>query len=103
VDRSLDLASLETEFKCEGYLKRQAAAVERDRRQGDRSIPAWFEYHGVPGLSREIVQRLTEARPETLGQASRIPGVTPAAVSVIAAAIARAASPAPRAQPCRFC
>ena len=48
-----------------------------------RHIPAWFEYQGVPGLSREMVEKLTRVRPRTLGQASRIPGVTPAAVSII--------------------
>jgi tRNA uridine 5-carboxymethylaminomethyl modification enzyme len=81
---ALDLASIETEFKYEGYLRRQAASVERQRRQEARRIPATFAFQGIPGLSREIVQRLTERRPETLGQASRIPGVTPAAVAVIA-------------------
>jgi tRNA uridine 5-carboxymethylaminomethyl modification enzyme len=81
---SLDLASLETDVKYEGYLRRQSAAVERQRRQEGRRIPEDFEFAGVPGLSREMVQRLSECRPATLGQASRIPGVTPAAVAVIA-------------------
>ena len=81
---TLDLASLETDFKYEGYLRRQQTHVERQRRQEGRSIPATFEFAGVPGLSREMVQRLTELRPMTLGHASRIPGVTPAAVAVIA-------------------
>jgi tRNA uridine 5-carboxymethylaminomethyl modification enzyme len=83
-DRAIDLASIETEFKYEGYLKRQRAAVERQRRQEGRAIPGSFSFHGVPGLSCEMVQRLTEVRPATLGQALRIPGVTPAAVAVIA-------------------
>jgi tRNA uridine 5-carboxymethylaminomethyl modification enzyme len=81
---TLDLASIETDFKYEGYLRRQQTHVERQRRQEGRSIPESFEFAGVPGLSREMVQRLTELRPMTLGQASRIPGVTPAAVAVIA-------------------
>ena len=83
-DRTIDVASLETEFKYEGYLKRQRAAIERQRRQEGRSIPGSFSFDGIPGLSREMVQRLTEVRPATLGQALRIPGVTPAAVAVIA-------------------
>jgi tRNA uridine 5-carboxymethylaminomethyl modification enzyme len=82
-DRTIDLASIETEFKYEGYLKRQEATVERHRRQENRSIPAGFSFEGIPGLSREMVQRLSEVRPATLGQALRIPGVTPAAVAVV--------------------
>ena len=86
----VDLSSVETEFKYAGYLQRQQAAIERARRDEQRCIPDGFQYEGVPGLSREIVQRLTEIHPETLGQALRIPGVTPAAVAVIAAYVARA-------------
>ena len=81
----LDLTSVETEFRYEGYLKRQEATVQRLRRQEGRKIPAEFPFQRIPGLSREMVQRLSEVRPETLGQASRIPGVTPAAVAVVAA------------------
>jgi tRNA uridine 5-carboxymethylaminomethyl modification enzyme len=80
---TIDIASLETEFKYEGYLRRQEAAVERHRRQETRSIPEGFSFEGIPGLSREIVQRLSEVRPATLGQALRIPGVTPAAIAVV--------------------
>jgi tRNA uridine 5-carboxymethylaminomethyl modification enzyme len=86
---ALDLASVETEFKYEGYLKRQEASVARLRRQEERGIPDTFRFDAVPGLSREMVQRLSEVRPATLGQASRIPGITPAAVAVVAAYIDR--------------
>jgi tRNA uridine 5-carboxymethylaminomethyl modification enzyme len=86
---ALDVASVETEFKYEGYLRRQAASVDRLRRQEERSIPEAFPFASIPGLSREMVQRLGEVRPATLGQASRIPGVTPAAVAVVAAYIDR--------------
>jgi tRNA uridine 5-carboxymethylaminomethyl modification enzyme len=85
----LDAASLETEVKYEGYLKRQRLVVERAQREERHAIPATFRFEGVPGLSREVVQRLTEVRPGTLGQASRIPGVTPAAVAVIASYVRR--------------
>jgi tRNA uridine 5-carboxymethylaminomethyl modification enzyme len=88
---ALDLASIETDFKYEGYLRRQQTHVERQRRQEGRTIPESFEFAGVPGLSREMVQRLSELRPMTLGHASRIPGVTPAAVAVIAAYLDRSA------------
>ena len=89
---ALDIASVETEFRYEGYLRRQVASVDRLRRQESRRIPEGFCYDRVPGLSREMVQRLSEVRPETLAQAARIPGVTPAAVAVVAAYIDRAAA-----------
>lgn len=82
---SLDLGSLETEVKYAGYLKRQVAEVQRARRQEERVIPSLFTYSAVPGLSREVVERLTIVRPATLGQAGRVPGVTPAAIAVIGA------------------
>jgi tRNA uridine 5-carboxymethylaminomethyl modification enzyme len=78
-----EIASVETAVKYEGYLKRQEAAVERARRDEGQTIPWGFAYGSVPGLSREVVERLTEVQPETIGQASRIPGVTPAAVAVV--------------------
>lgn len=87
--RDIDIASIETEFKYEGYVRRQEAAVERQRRQEDRQIPRDFEFAGIPGLSREAVERLSSVRPGTLGQALRIPGITPAAVAVIGAYLDR--------------
>jgi tRNA uridine 5-carboxymethylaminomethyl modification enzyme len=87
--RHIDLATLETEFRYAGYLRREISAVERLRKQESRGIPATFTYQGVPGLSREMVERLAAVRPETLAQASRIPGVTPAAVALIAARLNR--------------
>jgi len=84
-DPLVDLASLETGYRFEGYLKRQEQAVARLRRQETRPIPADFRFEGIPGLSRESVERLTAVRPETLAAAQRIPGITPAAVALIAA------------------
>ena len=81
----LDFASLETIYRYEGYLRRQIESVERLKRQEERPIPGNFKYHGIPGLSRESVERLTAVRPETIGQALRIPGLTPAAVALVAA------------------
>ena len=81
----VDLGSVETHFKYAGYLERQTAAIERARRMEDRRIPSGFSYEGLPGLSLEMVERLGAIRPETLGQALRIPGVTPAAVALIGA------------------
>ena len=86
----LDVVSVETEFKYEGYLRRQMSVIERQRRQETRRIPESFEFAGIPGLSREMVERLTSIRPSTLGQASRVPGVTPAAIAVLAVYLGRA-------------
>ncbi len=87
IPEPLDAISLQTEFRYAGYLERQKQSVERLRRQESRVIPARFVYAGIPGLSREMVERLSSVRPETLAQAQRVPGVTPAAVALIAAHI----------------
>jgi tRNA uridine 5-carboxymethylaminomethyl modification enzyme len=92
VNPSLDVASIETDIKYEGYLRRELAEVDRQRRQEGRRIPPDFVFGGIPGLSREMIQRLTESRPATLGQASRLPGVTPAAVAVVSAYLDRGKS-----------
>lgn len=84
-DRELDLISAETTTKYEGYLRRQTQAVERSRKQESVRIPVDFPFNRVPGLSRELVQRFGQVRPETLGQALRVPGSTPAAVAVVSA------------------
>jgi tRNA uridine 5-carboxymethylaminomethyl modification enzyme len=92
-DRSgVDLASAETGIKYEGYLRRQESEIQRGRRDERRRIPLNFPFDRVPGLSREIVQRLSQVRPDTLGQALRIPGVTPAAVAVLSAYVGRFSS-----------
>jgi tRNA uridine 5-carboxymethylaminomethyl modification enzyme len=78
-----ELKSVETEIKYSGYLDQQSKAIERLKRSEQRLIPEWFDYAKVSGLSREMNEKLTRVRPRTLGQASRIPGVTPAAVSLI--------------------
>jgi tRNA uridine 5-carboxymethylaminomethyl modification enzyme len=88
-DASFDLASAETEVKYSGYLRRQASEIERAQRDERRRIPHDFPFDSVPGLSREVVQRLGQVRPDTLGQALRIPGVTPAAVAVLGAHVSR--------------
>ena len=85
----LDLVSLETSVKYEGYLKQEASRAARLRKAERRAIPRSFPFASVPGLSHEAVQRLSQISPETLGQASRIPGVTPAAVAVLNAYLSR--------------
>jgi tRNA uridine 5-carboxymethylaminomethyl modification enzyme len=86
---AVDLASAETAVKYAGYLRRQASEIERARKDERRRIPGDFHFERVPGLSREVVQRLNQIRPDTLGHALRIPGVTPAAVAVLAAYVGR--------------
>ena len=89
---AIDIASVETSIKYAGYLRRQESEIERASRDERRRIPAGFPFDRVPGLSREVVQRLSQVRPDTLGPALRIPGVTPAAVAVLAAHVGRVAS-----------
>ena len=78
-----DLKSIETEIKYAGYLLQQQRAIERLKKAEQHTIPQWFDYGSVSGLSREMQEILIKIRPRTLGHASRIPGVTPAAVSLV--------------------
>jgi len=78
-----ELKSVETEIKYAGYLQQQERAIERLKKAEQRSIPDWFDYASVSGLSREMKEKLQRVRPRTIAQASRIPGVTPAAVSLV--------------------
>ncbi|HLH09946.1 MAG TPA: tRNA uridine-5-carboxymethylaminomethyl(34) synthesis enzyme MnmG [Terriglobales bacterium] len=78
-----ELKSVETEIKYAGYLDQQQKSIERLKKSEQRTIPEWFDYSRVSGLSREMKEKLQHVRPQTLGQASRIPGVTPAAVSLV--------------------
>jgi tRNA uridine 5-carboxymethylaminomethyl modification enzyme len=88
---AIDLASAETTVKYAGYIRRQEAEIERSRKDERRRIPPGFPFENVPGLSAEVVQRLAQVRPDTLGHALRIPGVTPAAVAVLSAYVGRPA------------
>ena len=78
-----EMKTVETEIKYSGYLDQQRKSIERLKKAEQRPIPEWFDYTKVSGLSREMNEKLQRVRPRTLGQASRIPGVTPAAVSLI--------------------
>jgi tRNA uridine 5-carboxymethylaminomethyl modification enzyme len=78
-----ELKSVETEIKYAGYLDQQQRAIDRLKKAEQRRIPDWFDYRAVSGLSREMQEKLGKVVPQTIGQASRIPGVTPAAVSLI--------------------
>jgi tRNA uridine 5-carboxymethylaminomethyl modification enzyme len=78
-----ELKTVETEIKYSGYLDQQKKAIDKLKKAEERGIPSWFDYTQVSGLSREMQEKLTRVRPATLGQASRIPGVTPAALSLV--------------------
>ncbi|GAC1685245.1 MAG: tRNA uridine-5-carboxymethylaminomethyl(34) synthesis enzyme MnmG [Terriglobales bacterium] len=78
-----ELKSVETEIKYEGYLQQQQRAIDRLKKSEQRAIPDWFDYRVISGLSREMQEILLKVRPRTLAHAARIPGVTPAAVSLV--------------------
>ena len=74
---------IEASVKYEGYIKRQKADIEKLQRNENTPIPDTLDYSNVVGLSNEVKQKLTEARPESLARASRLPGITPAAISLL--------------------
>lgn len=78
---------LEIELKYAGYIDRQTAEIARVEKEGERMIPEDLDYADIRGLSNEVVQKLQDSRPETVAQAGRIPGVTPAAVSLLLIAL----------------
>jgi tRNA uridine 5-carboxymethylaminomethyl modification enzyme len=86
-------AQVEIQIKYEGYVERQRAEVARRRTVDDMAIPSGFDYAAVRGLSVEVRQKLTAQRPQTLGQAGRISGVTPAAISLLAVYLKRSVRP----------
>ena len=80
---------LESRVRYEGYIRRERERVERLQPLLSRRIPEDFDYASLSGLSREIVEKCSKRRPRTVGDASRIPGVTPAAIAIISARVAR--------------
>ena len=84
---------LEVRAKYSGYIERQREEIERQRRNEETPLPGELDYARVAGLSTEVRQRLAEVRPATLGQAARVPGVTPAAVSILLVHLKRIGSP----------
>jgi len=80
---------VEISVKYDGYIQKQMEMAERLKRLESKKIPAGLDYKSIPGLSKEIVEKLSEIQPETIGQASRMPGITPAAISIILVAVER--------------
>ena len=77
------MKTVETEIKYSGYLEQQKKSMEELKKDEGRAMPEWVDYAACSGLSREMVEKLGRVRPNTLGQASRIAGVTPAAVALV--------------------
>ncbi|GAB1595077.1 tRNA uridine-5-carboxymethylaminomethyl(34) synthesis enzyme MnmG [Lysobacter claricitrinus] len=90
VDDATVAEQVEIDAKYSGYLDRQRDEIERARRNEDTAIPEAFDYTNVRGLSAEIQQKLERVRPQTVGQAQRIPGMTPAAISLLLVHLVRA-------------
>ena len=87
---------VEIAAKYQGYIDRQNEEVERQREQESLRLPADLDYSQLTGLSMEVRQRLQKARPETLGQAARLQGITPAAISVLLVYAKRGFQPDPQ-------
>jgi tRNA uridine 5-carboxymethylaminomethyl modification enzyme len=86
IERSVtrnEARAVETEIKFAGYLEQQRKSIEKLKAAESVTIPDWIEYSTISGLSREMRETLERVRPITIGQASRLPGVTPAAVSLV--------------------
>ncbi len=81
---------LETRVRYEGYIRRERERLESSRPFESRAIPESFDYVGLPGLSHEAIEQCSRRKPRTVGEAARIPGVTPAAIAIISAHVARA-------------
>jgi tRNA uridine 5-carboxymethylaminomethyl modification enzyme len=75
--------AIEIEIKYEGYIKRELQQIKKSRRFEGRAIPAHFNYDEIPGFSREVREKLKTVKPASIGQASRISGITPAAISLL--------------------
>ena len=81
--RREDIVAIETDIKYEGYLKQQDREVEKLRKAESKRIPDDLDYSAMPGLSREVAEKLLRIRPQSIAQASRIPGITPASITIL--------------------
>ena len=89
---------IELQIKYEGYVRRQIQQVEKFKRLEQKLIPRMFDYNTVTGFSTEVREKFNRVRPETVGQASRISGVTPAAISLLLVAIEKSRRQSPPAK-----
>ena len=81
--------AVEIAVKYEGYIKRQEQVIEQFKKLEHRRVPENFDYQGIKGFSNEVAEKLQKVRPSSIGQASRISGVTPAAISLLLVALER--------------
>jgi tRNA uridine 5-carboxymethylaminomethyl modification enzyme len=88
---------VEVQVKYDGYIRRQLQQIEKFKKLEKKSIPSGFNYNAVTGFSREVREKLQKIRPETVGQASRISGITPAAISLLLVALEKGNHSSPRA------
>ncbi|MBA2486232.1 MAG: tRNA uridine-5-carboxymethylaminomethyl(34) synthesis enzyme MnmG [Nitrospira sp.] len=89
IDDPVIAEAIQVEVKYEGYIKRQLQQIQRSKKLEHRSIPEVFDYDGIPGFSSEVREKLKRVKPASIGQASRISGVTPAAISLLLVAVER--------------
>jgi tRNA uridine 5-carboxymethylaminomethyl modification enzyme len=75
-----DIRHIESEIKYEGYLKRQETEIVRIKKMDKERIPESIDFQEIPGLTREVKEKLEKRRPRTIGEAKKIPGITPAAI-----------------------
>jgi tRNA uridine 5-carboxymethylaminomethyl modification enzyme len=83
------LDEVETQIKYDGYIQREKGHIKRFKEMENKKIPVSFDYDGVSSLSHEVSEKLKRFRPVSLGQASRISGVTPAAISILMVELGR--------------
>ena len=88
------IAQIEIQACYEGYIGQQQIEIDRQKRYEEQQLPETFDYEAVVGLSTEVRQKLIRQRPQTLGQAARLPGMTPAAVSLLLVHLKRHRPPA---------
>jgi tRNA uridine 5-carboxymethylaminomethyl modification enzyme len=91
-----EIEILHTRARYEGYIRRERERIERLRPFESRPIPDGLRYEEIAGLSREAAETCRRRRPRTLGEAARLPGLTPAAVAILSAHVARFGGAAPR-------
>ena len=77
------IQQIETQARYQGYIARQKIEIDRLKRDEYVKIPETFNYDSIPSLSNEVKQKLKKVKPQTIAQASRIPGITPAALSIL--------------------
>lgn len=90
IDDPVAAEQVEIQTKYAGYIKRQMEEIEKHKRYENKAIPEDFDYVSINALSLEVREKLQQARPQTIGQASRVPGVTPAAISLLLVFIKKA-------------